>query len=1136
MVSRMAWQQVIFSSFGAGCLMSSSFHAAIAQITPDAFLGAEQSTIAPTGIIGGGAIRGANLFHSFSNFNVRNGEGIYFANPAGIDRIFSRVTGNTRSTILGTLGVLGTADLFLLNPNGIVFGPNARLDLRGSFVASTSNGVIFDNQFTYGTISPQTPPLLTINLPTGLQYGSSPGGILVQGAVLQVPNGQTLALVGGNVALVGARLLAPASRVEVSGLVTPGVIALNPDALRNSARNSPALLNPSGSTERGTIDLNGTEINVRSDNGGAIVLQGQDVTIRGASRVRAGINSGLGDSNSQAGDIAIYAAGTTTVTGQGIISNAIQPGAIGRAGNVAIETGSLVVTNNSVINSVSFGIGDSGNVSIQASDRVTLSRNSQLTSVILPGATGTGGNVDITTGSLIVQNGGVIAASIQGEGNAGQVNIRVSDLVSFDQGSYAYSNLDSLAEGNGGSIDIITRLFSLTNGAGLIVSTSGLGNGGNVRLQAETVAIDGRDLNTPSAIISQVAPDGVGNAGNIEIVTGSLFLTNGGRLGADTNGIGNSGSITVQARDRVVVDGRAQAGDTSSIGNIVAEGAIGNAGRITIQAGDIAITNDGNVLSSTLSQGNAGNIILDARGSIVLAGQESQVYSTVEAGATGNAGDVVLRGGSLLVAEGANIAVGVAGTGNAGNLLISARDRVTFDGAAAFSSVDKRGVGTGGVIDITTGTLALINGSQLSAQTVGRGNAGNINLRAETILLDGVGTSGSATGFSSGAFSSVAAGAIGQGGTINITANNLTVSNDAIISASTEGNGDAGNIIVTVNRFNAQDAGRLATITTTTGRAGDMTLTVNDQATFVGDRSGLFASTTRTSSGNGGNIRLDAGNLEIRDFARISANSQGIGEGGNISIDTNSLRLSNRASISANTVSNIGGNIQVTVQDILLLRQNSSISTNAGTGRSSLAIGKGGDIAINAGFIVAVPSENSDITANAFLGSGGNISIQTQGIFGIAFRPALTPFSDITASSEFGLAGSVLITTLGIDPVQGTVNLPATFSQPPLAQGCRASSRTGSFKNTGQGGIPANPADPGVADAIWHDLESVENLAQGKPENLAKTASTLPISPTSIIEAQGWVVSPNGTIALTTEAFTGIPQGIGNSAIDCLPN
>jgi len=152
------------------------FNPVSAQIIPDATLGSEGSRFIE-GVeidrIEGGAARGVNLFHSFTEFNVLDGQQVYFANPGGIENILSRVTGGNGSDIFGTLGVLGNANLFLVNPNGIVFGPNARLDVAGSFVASTGNGFNFSDGSSFSATNPEAPPLLTINVTPGLQYGAS---------------------------------------------------------------------------------------------------------------------------------------------------------------------------------------------------------------------------------------------------------------------------------------------------------------------------------------------------------------------------------------------------------------------------------------------------------------------------------------------------------------------------------------------------------------------------------------------------------------------------------------------------------------------------------------------------------------------------------------------------------------------------------------------------------------------------------------------------------------------------------------------------------------------------------------------------------------------------------------------------
>ncbi|MEG3888804.1 filamentous hemagglutinin N-terminal domain-containing protein, partial [Microcoleus sp. herbarium19] len=199
---------------------------AIAQIVPDNTLGPESSRAVPDTVnnlpsdrISGGATRGSNLFHSFREFNINEGRAAYFENPSGISNIFTRVTGSNRSNILGTLGVLGNGNLFLINPKGIVFGPNARLDLRGAFIGSTADSIVFNNGFEFSSTNPQTLPLLTVNIPVGLRFRDNPGTIVNQSTAsgkvnlpaspvpvpisdrvgLAVDPGQTLALIGGEI-------------------------------------------------------------------------------------------------------------------------------------------------------------------------------------------------------------------------------------------------------------------------------------------------------------------------------------------------------------------------------------------------------------------------------------------------------------------------------------------------------------------------------------------------------------------------------------------------------------------------------------------------------------------------------------------------------------------------------------------------------------------------------------------------------------------------------------------------------------------------------------------------------------------------------------------------------------------------
>ncbi|MEM1395796.1 MAG: filamentous hemagglutinin N-terminal domain-containing protein, partial [Cyanobacteria bacterium P01_H01_bin.150] len=184
----------------------------------------------PVEIIRGGAQRGINLFHSFREFNVSEGRGAYFFSPnAEIQNILTRVTGNNRSEILGTLGTFGNSqpNLFLINPNGILFGENASLDVQGSFVGTTANGSQFGERGVFSATNPEAPGLLTVN-PSALFFNQINAQASIQNnSVLRVPNGKSLVLLGGDVSMDGGGLNAYGGRIELGGLTEPGTVALD---------------------------------------------------------------------------------------------------------------------------------------------------------------------------------------------------------------------------------------------------------------------------------------------------------------------------------------------------------------------------------------------------------------------------------------------------------------------------------------------------------------------------------------------------------------------------------------------------------------------------------------------------------------------------------------------------------------------------------------------------------------------------------------------------------------------------------------------------------------------------------------------------------------------------------------------
>ncbi|HEY9675919.1 MAG TPA: filamentous hemagglutinin N-terminal domain-containing protein, partial [Waterburya sp.] len=916
------------------------------QIIPDDTLGTERSQVIPNfnglpvEVINGGAIRGANLFHSFGEFNVAPGRGAYFFSPnTAIQNILARVTGSNPSQILGTLGTFGNSNpnLFLMNPNGIIFGSGASLDVGGSFVATTANAVRLGETGQFSASEPASSSLLSVQPSAFFFNPLSPQAITNRSTAtrtvlgsrtngLQVRNGRSFILLGGDVSLNGGVLLAPGGRVELGGVAGTGNVGLSVDG--NNLR-----LSFPDSLPRADVSLtNLADVNTRAGGGGSIAINARNLNLAGASRVRTGIASGLGSVDSKAGDIEINATDAITLTDGSFVSNAVFGRAVGKGGNINVTAGSLNLSNNAFVVTSTAGRGDAGSLTIQVRDAVSVKKSSFLSSSTL--GRGNSGNLTITAQGKV---------SFDGEGRMG------SEITG------AFS--DSEGIGKGGDITITAESVSLKNGAQLSVTNYERGNAGNVTINARnTVSIDGTDSKgRSSGIFSDVAREAEGTGGNINITTGSLFVTNGAVLSASTEGRGSAGSVTINAADTVLFSGADAWGDVSTI------------------------------------------------------------FSTVEEEAEGRGGSIDITTGSLYVTDGAQLQTLTRGRGNAGTMTINARDNVLFDGVSssefpsgAASSVQPGAVGEGGDINITTRSLSVTNGALLSASTFGQGNAGNILINAaDAVTLSGIGF----TGESSGLFTTTGTQASGQGGGILVDTAAFRIQDGAVINAQTFNSSNGGNLTVNANIFEAVNGGQMLTTTYSSGRAGNITLNVTDSVTLSGlypnyaNRitlgrgiassegavSGLFANTSESSTGKGGNLSITTGQLVIQDGAQLTASSRGTGDAGNIlNITARSLTLDN-GFISTTSLSGQGGNIErLEVRDLLLMRNGSRISTSAGTNQSGG--GDGGNITIynDSGFIVAIPSENSDITANAFQGRGGNINITTNGIYGLEYRPQLT--------------------------------------------------------------------------------------------------------------------------------------------------
>jgi filamentous hemagglutinin family protein len=1132
------WRIVGAIALMGGCAIANFPNRSLAQsnIVPDATLGAERSFVVPSinGLpveaIAGGAQRGQNLFHSFEEFNVSGGRGAYFFSPnAAIQNILARVTGSNRSEILGTLGTFGnsTPNLFLINPNGIIFGRGAKLDVGGSFVATTANALRLGETGLFSASEPETTTLLAIN-PNALFFNqpSNQAEIVNRSRAvipvltgfinglpyangLQVREGRSLLLLGGDVRLEGGILQAPGGRVELGGLSATGTVGLNREG------NTFSLSFPNGVGRADVSLTNSAVVFAAAAEGGNIAINAQTVELLGESFIFTGIETGRGSVDSRTGDIEINATGAITLSESSAIGTSVS--GIGKGGDVEITTNSLSVTNGARLVANTRGRGDAGNVRITATDTVFFDgvgsngSSSAASSSVAQGAQGKGGDVEITTNSLSVTNGAQLSASTFGRGDAGNVRITATDTVSFTgvgsdgRPNSVRSAVERGAEGKGGDIEITTNSLSVTDGTQLSASTLGRGDAGNVRIIAtDTVTFAGvGGWGFSSAAGSSVESRAQGNGGDVEIITKTLSVTDGAQLIANTKGRGDAGNVRIIATDTVSFAGMSSNGPSTGAGSSVERGAEGKGGNIEITTKTLSVTAGAQLGASTFGRGDAGNVRIIATDTVSLDGAGSNgsftgVFSPVEPGGEGKGGDIEIITNSFSVTNGAGVGVSTLGRGDAGNVRIIATDTVSFAGvgsdgrpSTAFSPVERGGEGNGGNVEIITKTLSVTDGAQLLVATWGRGDAGNVRIIAsEKVSFAGVGSNG----LSSGARSSVERGAEGNGGKIEITTNSLSVTDGAQLLAATRGRGDAGNVRIIANEkvsFAGIGSNRLS--------------------------SGAFSSVERGAEGKGGDIEITTESLSLTD-AFISSQSRGTGRAGDIIIETRQNLELNRSNIAATTQADDGGNIKLQIGDLLLLRNDSNISTTAGVAGTG---GNGGNITIDADFIVAVPKEDSDITANAFNGRGGNINITTQGIYGLEFRERLTPLSDITASSQFGLNGEFQLDLLtNVDPSRGLAELPTDVvdATRQIDNRCTpaAANRRSSFVITGRGGLPPSPNEPLQGESVitnWVTLDSEE-----KNTNTIPKANPTSTTPKQLVEAQSWVYGANGEVILTAKA------------------
>ncbi|BDA76253.1 hypothetical protein CAL7716_104190 (plasmid) [Calothrix sp. PCC 7716] len=618
------------------------------------------------------------------------------------------------------------------------------------------------------------------------------------------------------------------------------------------------------------------------------------------------------------------------------------------------------------------------------------------------------------------------------------------------------------------------------------------------------------------------------SGGAIKLQGRNLILSGDSQVFSTTSESENGGNLVINATDSINLSGNNTAIYTFTSGS-------GAAGNLTVVTKKLTVEGGAYITTSTQGEGRAGDLQVNALESIELTGTTSvgelssglgsqvcPILNNCES-VTGNGGNLTIETRRLLIQDGARIDASTFGTGRGGNVLVRASDSVELIGASQsglvnsgiFTQVGNGAIanaGDAGNLTIETQRLIAMKGGAVSSATFSYGNAGTLIINAlNSIELNGTSSSATLTRGSSGIFVSAEPKATGNVGNLNIRTKLLTVENGAKISADNFGTGQPGSMTLNVDKLAIRNGGLVRAGSFDEGSGG--TLTVNAALDVEINGTGTIGSDKVNST--------------------LTISSQGTGQAGDLKVTARSVKLDNQGKLIGESASTDGGNITLNLRELLLLRRNSQISTTAGTAQAG---GNGGNITIDAsnGFIVADTRENSDITANAFTGRGGNVNIRAQGIFGIEPRLRESPqTSDITASSETGIQGQISINDPDVEPAQGLIELPEEVVDATrrVAQICPrepGAKPLGEFTITGRGSLPPSPLEPlpGATNTtklatLDDNNTNVLNIAPNKVQN-------------AIVEAQGWVKNNDGSLELVAMApnSTLMPRVVASACPD----
>jgi filamentous hemagglutinin family protein len=1013
---------------------------------------------------------------------------------------------------------------------------------------------------------------------------------------LKVQPSQTLGLVGGDISLTGGVLAAEAGNVEL-GSVAAGIVNLNLEQQGFSlGYEDVSVFKNINLEQRAFIDVSGF-------NGGSVQIQANDVRLTDGSAV---LIQNLGEELS--GNLKVNTANSVSVNGataDGIIASGLYTEALagGKGGNIEIDTSQLEVVDGGSIIADTFSTAASGNLELNVSNTVEVvgfaAINPDKFSIISAQTFGAGdaGTINITTKNLTALDGGNVASltgGLTGTGSGGNVNINAQEsinLTGINPIAFAPSQITAGSGGAGdaGNVNLATKNIVIQDGGRIDASATASGNAGNVNINAsESITVAGTvpDSLNPSLIIASAnildpelrellrLPDiPSGDSGSVTIATPQLQIMDGGVVTVRNDGTGDAGNLQIQSNlveltnnggiTGVVKEG---AGGTIELevvdslnltgGSQIASDNLGgkDGGEIKIATDNLGISDRSFITTTSFGSGKGGDITLNVGNSIDIQGtgfkefqqafQANALNGSLQPGtrgtgifigtaADGIGGNLKIATNSLNLREGGIIFSPIFTGGTGGNIEVKATDIVISGSALQISpGVESTDSAAAGNILIDTQRLKLQDGGIIANATFGDATGGNIDINA-TEFINLQNTPKGSLLFT-GIYSGTAIGT-GTGGNINLKTDNLLI-NEGFISSNTGG---------FIDRDGLDFGGG--------GDGGNITIEAQKSIDIAGIlRSRRFASGISSSSftsGAAGDIKISTSKLSIRDGSEIAAAAIGSGAGGDLTINaTDSIEL-----IGRNTANNVerGGLVAAsgreaftgqtasgTSGDIQIATDNLTVTDGASIDVQSLGTGNAGNLNINVGDSILLDDQGtisaatnfntggninldanklfllgaSQLTAEANIGRGGNININTEGLL-------ICAECRLTASSQLGVDGEVNINTLEPNPNLEIVDIPIQLTQPEetvaLACPINQQSNTSELTISGRGGLPPRPNEPLTSESLISFGKSDHQVQLNRAKQNRNSKLPAP--------ARNWYVNSQGELILTAQTAAADP-------------